>query len=415
VSEAQTIKLDAARTADFEKSVREAMGCIQAVYTAAIEAVCGGAPRAQDVGERFGIHRKLAWQVWNVAYAREPAAGVRFMPSVRGIELWHDAAVKCGLARDLLDRLLETATLFDRLVQTHARDREMLELLVEACDPVADESAELRWRKQAFTGNCFVWGVRAKVMLACAFLHPARRAGFFDMVRVQGLIGLVRTRPNVRWPFAQSVIRMDSGEERRPQREPLMASADGPMAVPLMDRFCSRPLPPVQRRIGELGLLEDELLPGPVGQTGECTVITGELLREVAPAYSPTGEMAMFGTGVRTPGELLICDQFVHRDLFAGVTRELHVYSELVSPVSRDERDRLPVSERLLHLGRGLTRVRTADVPQYGELLEFVFERTGWNADEFDVFRARLRYPPIPVSVMVRHEMPAPPPGLDLA
>jgi hypothetical protein len=149
-----------------------------------------------------------------------------------------------------------------------------------------------------------------------------------------------------------------------------------------------------------------------VGQTAASTVITGELAREVAPYY-PThpGEIALWATGVRTPGEVVISDHFVHREMFPGVARELCVLGELISSTTRDERDRLPVAERLLHLGRGLERVRTAEIPRYADILGAVFEKTGWKPDDFDVYRVRMRYPPMPVSVIVRHEMPVPAEG----
>ena len=86
----------------------------------------------------------------------------------------------------------------------HAGDREMLEMLVESNDSNPDEASAMRWRKQSFAGNSFTWGVCAKCMLACALhLSVCKRDRIFDMVRIQGLLGFVRTRPNVRWPFAQ--------------------------------------------------------------------------------------------------------------------------------------------------------------------------------------------------------------------
>jgi hypothetical protein len=155
-------------------------------------------------------------------------------------------------------------------------------------------------------------------------------------------------------------------------------------------------------------LVEDELLPGQVGQLGECTVVTGEWLRDVAPLKQTVpGEFALFGVGVRTPAEMLICDHYVHHALFPAVQDELHVFSELHAPMTRDERDRLLVAERLQRLGRGLSRIGTAEVPRYAELVEAVLKRTGWQAEDFDVYRVRMRYPPMPVGVMVRYEMPA--------
>ena len=99
----------------------------------------------------------------------------------------------------------------------------------------------------------------------------------------------------------------------------------------------------------------------------------------------------------------------MHRDLFPGVVRELRVFGELISPTTQDERDLLPVGDRLQHLGRGIDRVRTADIPDYGEMLDTVFSITGWNAKDFEVYRVRMRYPPIPASVMLRHALPPAP------
>src|SRR4051794_40138804 len=155
------------------------------------------------------------------------------------------------------------------------------------------------------------------------------------------------------------------------------------------------------------GMVEDELLPGEVGASGAADVMTAEILREVAPVWSDQpGETARFGTGVRTPSELLVSDQLVHKDLYPGVTRELCVFGELMTQLSRDERDRIPVPEKVQHLGRVSDGIDTADVPRYGELLKFVFERTGLNPDDFDAYRVRMRYPPLPVSVIVRHDLP---------
>ena len=381
---------------------------LRQTFGAIVEAVCGGAPRAQDVTDCFGVHRKLGWQIWNVAYSEDPGAAVRFVPNAKGIDVWRAAASQRGVPDDLLRRLDDAIAQFQQLVETHAEDREMLEMIVESGAERPDEAVELRWRKQAFTGNSFIWGVRAKALLATVLLHPSTRPGYFDMARILGQIGLVRTRSSVRWPFAQSVVQSDDGAVYAPQREPIVPSATfTQIGVPLMEEFCSQPLPPVARRTTENGMVQDELLPGPVGQTAASTIVTGELAREVAPYHAThPGELAIWATGVRTPGEVVISDHFVHREMFPGVERELRVLGELISSTTRDERDRLPVAERLLHLGRGLERVRTAEIPRYADILGAVFEKTGWKADDFDVYRVRMRYPPMPVSVMVTHEMP---------
>ena len=396
-------------SAEFRREAVRVADAARAAFAGAIEAVCGGSPRAQDVADKFRVHRKLGWQIWNVAYGEEPFPAIRYMPSARSVEVWRAAAAECGVPVDLLFQVDEAIREFEKLVETHAADRELLEMMIEQLEPAVDDAGENRWRKQSFNGNSFIWGVRARTVLSAMFLHPSRNAlGFFDLARIQGLIGLIRTRPDLRWPFAQSVIYTDDIGVRYPRREALMPEgAEASGGVPLMPRFCSQPTPPVQRRRGDGGMLEDELLPGPVGQTGECTIVTGEVLREAAPVFATRpGEDAYFGTGVRTPAELLLSDHFVHKDIFPGVARELCVFSELISPTTRDPRDRLPVGEKVISLGRGLSRIRTAEAPQYADMVNFVMDRSGWKADEFEVFRVRMKYPPMPVSVMVRHPLP---------
>lgn len=228
------------------------------------------------------------------------------------------------------------------------------------------------------------------------------------MVRVQALLGLVRTRANVRWPFAQLLIRDGEGRKYSFDRGPLVESAAViETGVPLLEEFCSRPLPRVDRVPGNMGMVVDELLPGEIGSAGAADVVTAEVLRGVAPAWpEKRGETASFGTGVRTPTELLISDNLVHRDLFPGVKRELCVFGELMTQLSRDERDRVPVPEDVQHLGSAGDGIGTAEVPRYDELISYVVERAGLKRDDFDAYRVRMRYPPLPVSVLIRHEMP---------
>jgi hypothetical protein len=201
------------------------------------------------------------------------------------------------------------------------------------------------------------------------------------------------------------VVEKDSeGETFR--REPLAPADWDPNTAPLLTEFCSSPIPGVERRM-DGNRIVDELAPGMIGLTGKSTVFFGEIINNVGPTKGTRpGEVAYFGSGVRTPAQLLVSDHIVHRDLFPDVSRRLSVYSELATIHARDESDRLQVPERLEHLGIGLARVRTADVPRYAELLTHVFDRIGQNPADFEVFRVKMPYPPIPVSVMVQHSLP---------
>jgi hypothetical protein len=397
----------------FDADVASVVSNIRRRLGAIVETVCGGQPRAQDITDRFGVYRKLGWQIWNVVYADDAVAAIKHLPNPRTLKVWHDAARKQGVSDQMLTKLDESIALFNKSVETHAPDRELLDMLVGSRPESRDEATDARWRKQAFAGNAYTWGVRAKCMFAAAVIFPSRdRADYWDMVRLQALYGLIRTRAGVRWPFAQLLIRSQQGQPYSFEREPLMPTdVVKKTGVPLLEEFCSKPLPDVVRKPGAMpNMVEDELQPGQVGMAGSSDIVTGEHLRAVAPAWSDKpGETVMFGTGVRTPCELLVSDQLIHRDLYPNVTRELCVFGELMTQLSRDERDRLPMLEKVQHLGRASDGAQTADVPRYGELIDRMIQRSGYTADDFEVYRVRMRYPPMPVSVIVRHEMPMKP------
>ncbi|MFG0252873.1 MAG: hypothetical protein ACF8NJ_08375, partial [Phycisphaerales bacterium JB038] len=315
---------------------------IRDLFSSLIQETCGSVSGAHEVADRLGIHRKLGWQIWRVAYGVEPFLSARYMPSKRGIETWLTAAAAHDAAEEALARVRHAAERFERLIADHAGDREMLEMLFDSCSAHVDEETDSRWRRQAFIGNSYVLGVHAKALVSAAFLHPSReRKGFIDMARLHGLVDFVRTRPQVRWPLAQTIVQGGEQHGDGPRREPLdeSISADD-RAAPLLPRFCSHPLPEVVRQPGEMGLVDDILEPGPVGQRGAATIMTGELWHHLGSKYrDKPGEKALFGVGVRTPVEVLVVDQFVHRDLFGDVERRLKVFSELISPIARAEHD----------------------------------------------------------------------------
>lgn len=399
----------------FEAEAEAVVASLRGAFAEVIETALGRVATAKEVADGFGIHRKLGWQIARVAYDEDPFHAARYLPTRRAIEPWIEAARSRRVPDDLLERVDRAMASFERLLTAHAGDRESLEMMLESCAASPDADADLRWRGEAFRGQAYILGVRVKTLLSMAVLAPSgARDGWFDMARVNAHLGFVRTRSNVRWVVGQSVAM--AGPESSVMlttREPLAPDdAARHAGVPLLERFCSSPLPDIVRRPGPEGLVEDELQAGPIGARGEVNIVTGEVIRSVGPVWrSREGEDALFGTGVRTPAEMLLCDMFVHRDLFPGVERTIRVYSELFSPIAHEERDRLPVSDRVHVLGRGLSRLSAPEAPHYAAIASFVFDRCGWDAAAFDLYRIRMAYPPLPASVMFHHPLPPAPVG----
>lgn len=258
--------------------------------------------------------------------------------------------------------------------------------------------------------------MHAKLQLRADFLHRSDQPGFMDMVSVRGFVDLVRTRVDVSWPIGRLYYRDDAAAIHSPtRREPIdppppgEAASDGRGMVPLLRSFCSHPLPQIYEAVSPQGAPEAVLEGGTVGRTGAVTCLTGELSRAHAPIYRDD-QNRFGGIAVRcfTPCEALLCDHYVHRDLFGRMEYKTLRVSEMYRCATGDkehDRMRLPMPERVVFLGTGLDVVSTPVYARHRELVAHVFERTGWNPDEFYVYRLSVEYPVTPTCIFVQHPL----------
>lgn len=397
------------KQAGFQQDTVEAVSRVRDSFSRIIELKCPGSKAVTSVAEAFGIHRKLAWQVAKVAYADDPFAAARHMPPAKSLDLWLKAARKAGVPEALVEAAREAGLRFESLAETHASSRAEFEMLLESCGDGADEASDAKWRQQAFLGNSYTWGAHCRTLMAFCVLMPSEDTPrHFHAVQVRGLIGFRQTRPGVRWIVNQSVVadheaRAASGIHRV-SLDPAAAAAHA--GVPVLPAFCSDPMPALERRRTPDGMVHDEFAAGPVGQSGERTLVTGEILRNIGPVHATEEDrMAHFGTAVRTPAEVLHFDLFVRIGLFGRVERELRIFSDLASQISFEDQDALETSARVVRLGRGLGLSHTPDIPGYADLTASVCNSVGIDPDEYELFRVRVEYPPVPTTVMLRHPL----------
>jgi hypothetical protein len=374
-----------------------------------IETKCPDSKAVTAVSDAFGIHRKLAWQVVKVAYADDPFVASRHMPPSKSARLWLKSAEKAGVSRALVDSARVAFDSFEDVIRTHASSRAEFEMLIESIDDASDTNVEEKWRQHSFLGNSYTLGVQCRVLMSLLVQMPSRdREGYFDAVQVRGVMGYRQTRQDVRWVVNQSVVLDDDNkDEFAMTRHPLDPhAAERYNGVPLLPEFCSDPIPALQRVPAEQGMVQDELLSGEVGLLGQRTLVTGELLRNIAPVHATSeSKKAHFGVAVRVPCEMLHYDLFVHKGLFGEVTRELEVFNELATQITFDQRDEIRVSDQVKHLGMGVSLAQAPDIAGYTDLARSIFERIEADPDDFELYRIRMAYPPIPTSVLMRHEL----------
>ena len=410
------------RNRDFMDDASAVLAGLQDAFANVINALPEDFAHANELSKTLGVSNKLAWQIRRLVYETDPLAAVQYIPGHSSIRKFLHAVAALRVQHELIASAEQAIREFERLVRTHADSREAFDILAAGCASRMVERKHLDYRKASFTGNSFSWGVHARIQLVTAFVFPSPDDARISTVSVRGFCEFRRLRPSLSWPI-QTARLVDEGGKVQPtlKREPLepQDGADRVAEVPLFPSFCTRPTPEVRRVFPPDGSVRDELVAGDVGKTGTVDCLIGEIVHGLGPRYA-CGESREWGVGahVRTPCEALLIDQFIHRDLFGPVTPKLSVFNDVLAPnaalpPAMRVADQLPVFEAVQSLGRGLRNVRVPEFPRYGELVDFVLQRMNWKAEQFDGYRVRIEYPPVPMSAMMHCDKPPPPPGAE--
>ncbi len=148
-----------------------------------------------------------------------------------------------------------------------------------------------------------------------------------------------------------------------------------------------------------------------VGKCAAVTCMEGHLTRKPVQRYSTEGDRkGGSAVAVRTPVEVAILDLLLHEDTYGPIEPSVFVHAEHTGEMPWEglihNRHRLPVHHSVVYLGKGPTALHTPDVPRYAEMARHVFERAGWEAERFDVYRCRIEYPVMPSSIGVAFDLP---------
>ncbi len=154
-----------------------------------------------------------------------------------------------------------------------------------------------------------------------------------------------------------------------------------------------------------------EFMDRTVGNAGMSTCVLGSAVRGAAPRFREThNDNVELVVRANMPSERIMLDQIVHKDLLAGASPELAVYSELTgetpSLALSDLRQEVPVFESVAALGHGPAALHAPSIPRYTQIIQYAAGRMGWDLRDFVVHRAELMYPPIPSAVVLSTPLP---------
>lgn len=383
---------------EFSESARDALLNLRRAV-ADVLATFPSLDRPVRLAERLGLDTSLAWKIWKVALGDGAVPAASHLPGSAAFERFIAAAEQAGAPRSRTHQAAAAYATLNELLEAHAGDRASGVIMLGFLSEAGRTRTELAMRRAAFRANAHFLGVQARTLYQLDVLARPRgdRAGATPMVvRLRAHFGLTRTRAGVAWMLGRSTQVQPAGPTQV-RRRPLTGTTGAhPDESPWLVRaFSSSPVPTVLRRTVAGVTTEDELAPGPVGQTGAVDVVLGELIDERPAPSGPVDAMTMC---VSTPAEGLCYDVMIEDGLIDGDVRSrVHstVHGDL--PYLRgDHCDVIPTLEAFRLLGPAATVQSPVEVPRFREMLSWVLGAAGVNVDRLRAWRLQMKLPPVP-------------------
>ena len=360
-----------------------------------------GGARPTDLGRQLGLDKTLAWRVARFVEESDPLRAARHFPGGGGVEIVLRAAAEQGVDADRVEAVRVADRKLRDFMRQHAGDRRSFEAMLARGR--RDPRVESDERRELFRAGSVVWGVRAQAQVLALVLRPSDSVdGMLDVLQVGGLVGLERLRPDLPWIVRRFRVTTDAEREGQSvRRTPLDPNAPTTGGMPLIPRFCSRPLPELRRFAGPDGWAYDELIPGPVGREGLVTCISGERYEAAVPfRWSDENNAGTYRLIVRTPVQHVLFDLYLHESLTHWGEATVRIDSLL------EDRPRTEMSAGngapILAPAPGARlgtppRMQSPRYPDHANLIRWAAERAGWGTlDEFRGYRGEFEYPPPP-------------------
>ncbi|MEM8712751.1 MAG: hypothetical protein AAGG01_17505 [Planctomycetota bacterium] len=368
-------------------------------------AVKGTTPGATEWSRALDIDTKLAWKLTHLLDPEGDLEALEFVPGRQAFDQILEAAESAGGSKEAARAARLSFERYETLVRTHAGSRKAFDMLVTSQRPKGTSRAEVNLRRSAMEANASLLGVRARAQVAIYGLAPSEDGEKIDVLGVRKIEGTERMRPNVNWRIARSFKTAEDGTPLPGGPEPLVKTKlpKALTGLPVVPDFTTSPLPTLARMETAPSTIEFEMQGGEVGASARFDLTTAEIFRPGDNRYANDdgNRRTRIFAGLRIPCELLHIDLIIHHSLFESTQPSVDVVSTLHTGMSLEYRDadRLPIEPDFVALGRGLKKVADRERHRHAELIRWSLHEAGWDPEEFDVYRFKLLYPPLPSAV----------------
>lgn len=363
--------------------------------------------RPQDMSRQLKVDKNLAWKVSRLVGAVDAGDALQYLPGDSAMTLLVDAGAKAGASARMCDKVKKAAEHLSKAVREHVGDRPTLELMIDAL-PTNKGERLLASRKMAFRGNSAIWGMQAKARFQTAIILPnANDPERLDIAILAGWVDLRRIRHDAEWILHRQRQSLNAMSE--PVDEEGVQS-DQDRTLGLLRRFCSPNMPEVIVRREKENLLF-QLGPSLLAGSGASTIVQAWVFKGMGWLHAKyAGETGQFAVGVAAPSEYIVYDIFAHRSCTFVRRANASIHGYVMAPTQPFQPgDRLPIEPTRVDLGQFPPTVSSSMIPNYGEMVDFMFEKLGWNPVDFLGLRFQTEYPPFPSGMLIEAQLDAPP------
>ena len=380
--------------------VRTVARSVQSALRNVLEAIDDCPDRPVALARTLRVDKNLAGKVLAAAIReREPLMVAQRLPAPHGLRKFLAACARHNVPPELTARAEEAVQEFDRLIVQDAGDRDALDAMITGWMPHLREAGERAKKRSLFKSFSYLLGYQVETKLTTAIIQPSENDGdACDAALVYGCYGLQRLRPG------SPVVVALSGTVHCPEAPFEHASSFETLAgdqVPghyVLEQFSTSPLPLLTvRKEGER--IRHVLPEGVLGPNGSASLVfvnimPGTLARHRRSDWREEGIVAVQWM----PCKALIHDVFVRDDIWPEshprlTTSMLRPGDSTPPGQSAEIMDQLQSSETIQFLGKGTTAIRANEIENYVEMMNHVFDKLGWVAERFRVYRLHVQYP----------------------
>ncbi|GJM44647.1 MAG: hypothetical protein DHS20C21_14890 [Gemmatimonadota bacterium] len=367
-----------------------------------VEDVAGPGGTPALLVRRLGIDRSLAGRLSRALRTDDDLEFLHFLPAPTGLRILLDAAAECDGNAERIKTAQSAVDRFHALIDETPGGRATLDAAISAHSTRARERNEKSSKQAIYKAMSYLLGIQCDGEASCFIMQPADDGETVECLDLNHKVAIRRLRPTAPTGLFGHRLEANSGDDGRgPHVTTIDREAANEPGDLIIRKFSSETLPNLEEYetgpdTTTIALAEDEPLPDT-----DFTVTLGWFLRGVFQQFRSPGRvddcrayMASF------PCRTLVRDVFIRDDLHAGRAPEVTQYMprqmrpELVRHQGKRGRlDTVDIAAPIEHLGYGLGNTRVQEIPSYGPLLEFAFEKSGWAASRFRGYRVKITYP----------------------